>query len=127
MTLKVLLTGGARGIGRGLFRYFLQCGHHVIMLDSNVEELEHVKKQAEKWSSSSKASWAAIHCDLSKRDDIKTAVNTVKENFDGKLDLLINNAFPTTLSMSEDRRMEAEGDAIEQEWDVKIAIGLTAP
>ncbi|EAT80815.2 hypothetical protein SNOG_11771 [Parastagonospora nodorum SN15] len=97
------------------------------MLDSNAEELEHVKKQAEKWSGSSKASWAAIHCDLSKRDDIKTAVNTVKENFDGKLDLLINNAFPTTLSMSEDRRMEAEGDAIEQEWDVKIAIGLTAP
>jgi NAD(P)-dependent dehydrogenase (short-subunit alcohol dehydrogenase family) len=127
MALKVLLTGGARGIGRGLFRHFLQAGHHVIILDSNTEELEHVKKQAENWSNSSKGSWNAVHCDLSRREDIKSAVNTVSERFDGKLDVLINNAFPTTLSLSEDRRMEAEGDAIEQEWDVKIAIGLTAP
>lgn len=127
MTLKVLLTGGARGIGRGLFRHFLQAGHQVIILDSNTEELEHVKKQAEKWSNSSQGSWTALHCDLSKRADIKSAVNTVKEKFGGKLDVLINNAFPTTLTMSDDRRMEAEGDAIEEEWDVKIAIGLTAP
>jgi NAD(P)-dependent dehydrogenase (short-subunit alcohol dehydrogenase family) len=127
MVLKVLLTGGARGIGRGLFRHFLQAGHQVIVLDSNTEELEHVKKQAEKWSSSSKASWTALHCDLSKRADIKSAVDTVKEKFGGKLDVLINNAFPTTLTMAEDRRMEAEGDTIEDEWDVKIAIGLTAP
>jgi len=58
---------------------------------------------------------------------MKTAMDTVKDNFDGKLDVLINNAFPTTLSISEDRRMEAEGDAIEEQWDVKMAIGLTAP
>jgi NAD(P)-dependent dehydrogenase (short-subunit alcohol dehydrogenase family) len=127
MSLKILLTGGARGIGRGLFRHCLQSGHHIIILDSNTEELDHVKKQAEKWSTSSKGSWKAIHCDLSKRDEIKSAVNTVKERFDGKLDVLINNAFPTTLALSEDRRMEAEGDAIEEEWDLKISIGLTAP
>tara|TARA_R110002003_G_scaffold27_2_gene1353 strand:+ start:1614 stop:2447 length:834 start_codon:yes stop_codon:yes gene_type:complete len=125
--LKILLTGGARGIGRGLLRHFMRCGHNVIILDSNTEELDHVKKQAEKWSSGSKANWTALQCDLSKRDDIKSAFNTVKEKFDGKLDVLINNAFPTTLSLSEDRRMEAEGDAMEQEWDLKIAIGLTAP
>jgi NAD(P)-dependent dehydrogenase (short-subunit alcohol dehydrogenase family) len=127
MSLKVLLTGGARGIGRGLFRHYLQGGNHVIILDSNLEELEHVRKQAEKWSSSKAGNWIAIQCDLSKRDEIKSAVETVKQKFDGKLDVLINNAFPTTLSLSKDREMEAEGDAIEQEWDLKIAIGLTAP
>jgi NAD(P)-dependent dehydrogenase (short-subunit alcohol dehydrogenase family) len=127
MALNILLTGGARGIGRGLFRHFLQSGHHVIILDSNMEELEHVKKQAEKWSNPGQGSWNALECDLSKREEIKSAFNVVKEEFGGKLDVLINNAFPTTLSISEDRRMEAEGDAIEQEWDVKIAIGLTAP
>jgi NAD(P)-dependent dehydrogenase (short-subunit alcohol dehydrogenase family) len=127
MALKVLLTGGARGIGRGLFRHFLQAGHQVIILDSNTEELEHVEKQAEKWSSSGQGSWIALQCDLSKRADIKSAVNTVREEFGGKLDVLINNAFPTTLTMSDDRRMEADGEAIEEEWDVKIAIGLTAP
>ncbi|KAF2030587.1 3-oxoacyl-reductase [Setomelanomma holmii] len=127
MALKVLLTGGARGIGRGLFRHFLRGGHHVIILDSNTEELDHVRSQAEKWSNGSKATWGALQCDLSKREEIKSAFNTVEEKFDGKLDVLINNAFPTTLSLSEDRRMEADGDAMEQEWDLKIAIGLTAP
>jgi NAD(P)-dependent dehydrogenase (short-subunit alcohol dehydrogenase family) len=127
MALKILLTGGARGIGRGLFRHFLQSGHHVIILDSNTEELDHVKKQAESWSISGKGSWSALQCDLSKREEIKAAFNVVKDQFDGRLDVLINNAFPTTLSLSEDRRMEADGEAMEQEWDVKLAIGLTAP
>lgn len=127
MTLKILLTGGARGIGRGLFRHCLQAGHRIIILDSNTEELDHVRKQGEKWKQSGKGDWDAIRCDLRKRDDIKSAVDFVKEKFDGKLDVLINNAFPTDLTLSEDRRMESEGDAIEQEWDLKMAIGLTAP
>lgn len=124
--LKILLTGGARGIGRGLFRHFLTAGHQVIILDSNIEELEHVKTKAASWSSG-KANWHALQCDLSKNDEIKSAVKVVEQKFDGTLDVLINNAFPTTLALSEDRRMEADGDAIETEWDLKLAIGLTAP
>jgi len=127
MPLKILLTGGARGIGRGLFRHFLQSGHHVIILDSNTEELAHVKKQAEKWSTPGKGEWHAVQCDLSKREDIKSAVEFANKSYGGTLDLLINNAFPTDFALSEDRRMEAGGDAIEEEWDTKIAIGLTAP
>lgn len=125
--LKILLTGGARGIGRGLFRHFLQAGHQVIILDYNTEELAHTKEQAAKWSIGSTSTWHAFECDLSKRDDIRSAVETVKQKFGGKLDLLINNAFPTTLSLSEDRTMEADGNTMDQEWDLKIAIGLTAP
>lgn len=124
--LKILITGGARGIGRGLFRQFLAKGHQVIVLDSNAEELEQVKTQAGNWKSA-QGNWHALQCDLSKREQIKDAVRTVKETFDGKLDVLINNAFPTTLQIAEDRAMEGPGDDIEAEWDLKIAIGLTAP
>ena len=125
--LRILLTGGARGIGRGLFRHFLTSGHEVIILDSNVEELEHIKTQAGKWSNQREGSWHALKCDLSRREEIKSAVDVVKQKFNGELDVLINNAFPTTFALSEDRRMEAEGDSMETEWDIKIAIGLTAP
>lgn len=124
--LNILITGGARGIGRGLFRQFLSKGHRVFILDSNKEELEHVKSCADKWSQS-QGNWHALQCDLSKREQIRDAVRTVKETFGGRLDVLINNAFPTTLQTTEDRTMEGEGDAIEDEWDLKIAIGLTAP
>ena len=115
--LNILITGGARGIGRGLFRQFLAKGHRVFILDNNTEELEHVKTRAEKWASA-QGSWHALQCDLSKRGQIKDAVQTVKETFDGKLDVLINNAFPTTLQLAEDRKMEAKGDDIEAEWDL---------
>jgi len=125
--LKILVTGGARGIGRGLFRQLLSSGHDVVILDSNKEELDHVKTRAQEWSNGRKDSWHALQCDLSKRNEIKAAMDEVKQRFDGKLDVLINNAFPTDLVMSENRRMEAEGDGMEQEWDLKIAIGLTAP
>lgn len=124
---KILLTGGARGIGRGLFRCFLEAGHDVIVLDSNLEELEHVKAKASEWSRGRGKGWRILLCDLSNRNEIKTAVEEVKRSFGGKLDVLINNAFPTSLALAEDRRMEAEGDDIEKEWDVKLAIGLTAP
>ena len=124
--LNILITGGARGIGRGLFRQFLAKGHRVFILDNNTEELEHVKSRADKWASA-QGSWHALQCDLSKREQIKDAVRAVKETFDGKLDVLINNAFPTTLQLAQDRTMEGNGDDIEAEWDLKIAIGLTAP
>lgn len=124
--LTILITGGARGIGRGLFRQFIAKGHRVIILDSNTEELEHIKSRADKWSST-QGNWQALQCDLSKREQIKDAVRTVKETFGGSLDVLINNAFPTTLQIAKDRAMEAGSDDIEAEWDLKIAIGLTAP
>jgi NAD(P)-dependent dehydrogenase (short-subunit alcohol dehydrogenase family) len=40
---------------------------------------------------------------------------------------LINNAFPTDLVIAENKTMEAACEDIETEWDLKIAIGLTAP
>jgi NAD(P)-dependent dehydrogenase (short-subunit alcohol dehydrogenase family) len=129
MPLKILLTGGARGIGRGLFRHFLQAGHHVAILDSNQSEFNHIISRAEAWTGSKNGDgrWLALQCDLSKRAEIQAAVDVVKDRFEGNLDVLINNAFPTDLTLSSDRRMEAEGSAMEEEWDLKIAIGLTAP
>ncbi|KNG51070.1 nad(P)-binding protein [Stemphylium lycopersici] len=125
--LKVLLTGGARGIGRGLFRQLLTAGHEVIILDANKQELSHVKTKAKEWSQGRDENWHALQCDLSERSQLKAAVDEVDQRFGGKLDVLINNAFPTDLSISEDRRMEAHGEDMEKEWDLKIAIGLTAP
>ncbi|KAF2850171.1 short-chain dehydrogenase/reductase-like protein SDR [Plenodomus tracheiphilus IPT5] len=125
--LNILLTGGGRGIGRGLFRHFLSAGHRVMILDSDEDELSHVRTHASQWSSGIDSTWRTLKCDLSQRDQIRSAVEVVKEQFDGKLDVLINNAFPTTLTLSEDRRMEAGGEEMEAEWDLKLAVGLTAP
>lgn len=123
--LKVLLTGGAQGIGRGLLRHFLSAGHEVVILDSNVEELEHLKTQAKKWNIGRNGHWHGIKCDLSKREDLRQAVSIVKERFGGRLDVLINNAFPTTLALN--RVIEGDKESVEDDWDKMLAVGLTAP
>lgn len=125
--LRILITGGARGIGRGLFRHFLGAGHSVYILDSNSAELEHVRKLADGWkSASSSATWKASLCDLRDRAAIKSTIDDVKSLFDGKLDVLINNAMSTE-GVGAGKPMEEDSDEIMDDWDTKIAVGLTAP
>jgi NAD(P)-dependent dehydrogenase (short-subunit alcohol dehydrogenase family) len=122
--LKILITGGARGIGRGLFRHFLRAGHSVYVLDSNTAELEHLEKTAHTWKN--QAIWRTSLCDLRDRTKVKAAVEDVTSVFDGKLDVLINNAMSTE-GVGAGRPMEDDSDDIMNDWDTKIAVGLTAP
>lgn len=125
-SLRILITGGARGIGRGLFRHFLRAGHCVYILDSNSTELEHVKKLADTWKGTPQATWKASLCDLCDRESIKSAINDVKSVFGGRLDVLINNAMSTE-GVGAGKPMEEDSDDIINDWDRKIAVGLTAP
>ncbi|KAH0275271.1 NAD(P)-binding protein, partial [Aureobasidium melanogenum] len=67
--------------------------------------------------------------DLSNRDEIKTVVREVNEFFDGNLHALINNAFATPHTWKDGKGMEDDlsTDEIMDQWDLKIAVGLTAP
>ncbi|KAF2635710.1 short-chain dehydrogenase/reductase-like protein SDR [Massarina eburnea CBS 473.64] len=124
--LKILITGGARGIGRGLFRHFLSAGHSVYVIDSNPSELNHVNGQADSWRTG-EATWRTMKCDLRDRQKVKQAVEDVASKFNGQLDVLINNAFATPHIWSQDRTMEDDSESVMEEWDTKIAVGLTAP
>ena len=124
--LKIFITGGARGIGRGLFRHFLRAGHSVYIIDANTTELAHVQNFASQWATPN-STWKAETCDLRDRARIKEVVDDVRKLFGGQLDVLINNAFATPHIWSNDRAMDDESEAIMEEWDTKIAVGLTAP
>jgi NAD(P)-dependent dehydrogenase (short-subunit alcohol dehydrogenase family) len=124
--LQILITGGARGIGRGLFRRFLQAGHTVYIIDIDASELEHVRTLAPQWATNNSI-WKVVKCDLRDRSRIKEVVDDVRKVFHGQLDVLINNAFATPHTWSEDRTMDDDSEDIMEEWDTKIAVGLTAP
>ena len=132
-SLNYLITGAGRGIGRGLTRNLLtRPGNRVFLLDSNESELQNTLSLASTWTQSSdtnRSSFKGKVVDLRNRDEIKAVVGEVDEFFSGRLHGLINNAFATPHTWKDDKGMEDDlsSDEIMDQWDVKIAVGLTAP
>lgn len=141
-SMNYLVTGAGRGIGRGLTRFLLSQGHRVFLVDSNSPELEQTLSLAPHWARSSSSTtgdksdamcFQGKTVDLGDRAAIRAAVADVRAFFDGRLDVLVNNAFPTPHIWADDKGMEDDDndgdddDAIMEQWDQKIAVGLTAP
>ena len=89
-TKTVLVSGGARGIGRCLVRRFLEKGHRVFFLDIDEEELNHTTyTHLKKWSDS--GDLASSICNLRDPDEIYTQVQEAAEFLGGRIDVLIHN------------------------------------
>lgn len=80
-TQTVLVTGGSRGIGRGIVRSFLAQGAHVALVD--------LKPQAP--PAAPKDRLILVQGDVSRADDCERAVERCYTEW-GKLDVLVNNA-----------------------------------
>lgn len=132
-SINYLVTGAGRGIGRGLVRNLLtRPGNRVFLLDNNESELQNTLSLASIWAQSldtNRSSYKGKVVDLSNRDEIKTVIREVNEFFGGSLHALINNAFATPHTWRDDKGMEddLDSDEIMDQWDLKIAVGLTAP
>jgi NAD(P)-dependent dehydrogenase (short-subunit alcohol dehydrogenase family) len=90
MSKSFLITGAGRGIGRGLSRLLLQQGHRVFLIDNNSIELEHTINQfSQKFAYEN---YSRALCDLCEPSEIQSAIQKAGEFFNGRLDVLINNA-----------------------------------
>ncbi|KAF3272412.1 hypothetical protein TWF970_010039 [Orbilia oligospora] len=122
-----LITGAARGIGRGLTRHLLSQGHRVFLLDSNLPELTTTTTHLLTHGFTTLQDFKTSHTDLSSRSSISTAITDATEYFQGKVDVLINNAFATPHVWSGNASMDSTDVDIMSEWDHKLSVGLTAP
>ncbi|EMC92849.1 hypothetical protein BAUCODRAFT_263872 [Baudoinia panamericana UAMH 10762] len=118
---NILITGAARGIGRGLSRLLLEKGHRVFLLDVNQDELDHT---AGILSGTHRrgADFEATVCDLRKPSDLRTAVDEAHKLFNGHLDVLINNAANTNGVGGSHLT-----DLTLENWNASIETNLTAP
>jgi len=81
-----LITGAARGIGRGIALHFVRCGAQVAVVDLNgegaaatVEEIRRMGGQG-----------IAIRADVTQRDEVERMVGQTMAEW-GRIDILVNN------------------------------------
>lgn len=79
--MKVLVTGGARGLGLAISLYYLKMGHSVVVNYNNSSDL------ALKLKSEYGDRVSIVKADVSNEDDVKRMFDEL-----GKLDVVVNNA-----------------------------------
>jgi len=104
---NIVISGGARGIGRSLARTFLELGHRVFIFDIDEEELEHTTKVHLK-SHLDNGKLKSALCDLKNVEEIRGKVDEAAGWFGGKIDVLVNNGGIASPYWKEGKTMEAK-------------------
>ena len=110
---KVLVTGGSRGLGRGMAQGFHDAGCQVVIMGTN----EKVYKTAEELSAHENPVHGVI-CDFYDTGDLERAFHEATAYFDGDLDVLVNNA-----------GMQIRHPVLEfplEDWQKVLNVNLTA-
>ena len=106
---RVLITGGASGIGAATAARFLEEGSAVVVLDRDAKARERIRQELPDLA-------GTVDADVSKLKQVETAVADAVEMMGG-LDVLINNA---GISIRHNFL-----DITPEEWDKVIAVNLT--
>jgi 3-oxoacyl-[acyl-carrier protein] reductase len=84
----VVVTGGARGIGKAVAGAFLVRGARVALLDSNAADLEATRAE---FAADARAVVSVHTANVAREDEVVRAFDEVVEQH-GRLDVLVNNA-----------------------------------
>jgi NAD(P)-dependent dehydrogenase (short-subunit alcohol dehydrogenase family) len=107
-----IITGGVRGIGKGIALKFAEEGCSVVVTDI-IDAGETIKEISDKGADAS-----FIQCDVTRADEVAALVSRTIERY-GKVDILVNNA-----GIGPQPRFFCE--VPEDEWDRVLAVNLKA-
>jgi len=109
-----IITGGGRGIGKGIAERLAEAGAEIIIADIDISK---AKKTAEKLAKKEKKS-LAIQADISKERAVNFLIKKSLEKF-GKVDILVNNAGIMLRTRLQNISLE--------EWENTLKVNLTGP
>ena len=105
--VKVVVTGGAKGIGGACVKAFTEGGAKVCILD--------IDQAGQEFADTLGNDTFFIHCDVSKEDEVKTAFRKIEKNL-GAVEVLVNNAGI--------QRYSTVTETSEEEWDLVMNVNL---
>jgi len=108
--LNIILTGATGGIGNSILEKLLDAKANVVATGTNENKLNEIKNKYE--------SVKTEKFDISEHKEIENFINKISDQFENKIDVLINNAGVTRDNLS--IRMK------EEEWKKVIDINLTS-
>jgi NAD(P)-dependent dehydrogenase (short-subunit alcohol dehydrogenase family) len=107
-----IVTGGAKGMGRGIAQKMAEEGCTVAIADIDMKEAAVTVADIEKKGGAA----LAIQCDVTKELSVKAVVDQVKSRY-GKIDILVNNA-------GGERRSPPVENITEEHWDKTMDLNL---
>lgn len=110
MSKVVIVTGSARGIGKGIADTFLEKGYRVVYSDKNGDALKTMQRP--------NGESTTIQCDICVEQDVINLVKEVKEAY-GSVDVVVNNAGIQHVSLVEDFPAEM--------FELVVKVILTGP
>lgn len=120
---NVIVSGGARGIGRAIARVFLEEGHRVYIFDIQEDELEYtVKHHLKKYYEEGKVGSSV--CNLRDIKEIRSKVKEAAKFFDNRIDVLVNNASIASPYFKDGKTMEDQSTF--EEFQAYIETNLTS-
>jgi NAD(P)-dependent dehydrogenase (short-subunit alcohol dehydrogenase family) len=105
--VKVVVTGGAKGIGGACVKAFTEGGAKVCILD--------IDQAGQEFADTLGDDTFFIHCDVSKEDEVKTAFKKIEKKL-GAVEVLVNNAGI--------QRYSTVTETSEEEWDLVMNVNL---
>lgn len=110
---RVLVTGGASGIGEAIAEAFARQGAYVGLIDNKQDA---AKAVADRLSDECKHAPVAMGCDLTDIRALQSTMDAMKDHFAGPITVLVNNA------ANDDRHTIDE--VTPEYWDERIAVNL---
>jgi 2-deoxy-D-gluconate 3-dehydrogenase len=108
-----VITGASRGLGQAMAVGLAEAGSTVVLLSTNVDNLEHTRTEVDRTGVKS----LALTCDVTDRSQIDEAIVQTLKYF-GKIDILVNNAGTI-------RRAPAESYS-DEDWNLVMDTNLNA-
>lgn len=117
--LRMVITGGARGIGAATARMAAADGAHIMIADVLDGEAEATAQAIT--AAGGSAAW--MHCDVTELDQVEELMRGAAELFGG-IDVLHNNAGITESVLSADISIETMA---QETWDQVFAVNVRGP